>query len=246
MKTKIPNVKGPMPTILACIASIGVIGTAFSASKATLKAEKLLKSSEYMEKSGKERMKTVVSLYVPTICIGIGTIACIFGANAVNKKRQTCILGAFTLADQMYKKYREKARDIYGEDADFKIRSAMAEEGEADAAEIEDVRCMFFDEYSNRYFWRTMKEILDAEYLLNRALALRGYASLNEFYDYLCLPPTEMGEELGWSSYELGEFYGYSWIEFQHYLCEEPADPDVPSYYMIYMPFSPHKGYLDY
>lgn len=54
---------------------------------------------------------------------------------------------------------------------------------------------------------------MDAEYHLNRKFVLRGYASLNEFYMFLGLPQTNLGEVLGWTC-----TYGYSWIGTQSWV----------------------------
>ena len=91
-----------------------------------------------------------------------------------------------------------------------------------------------------------MREVMDAEYHLNRNLALRDYASLNEFYEFLGLPPTTDGEKLGWNLYIGPEIYGYSWVDFYHELCDDTDDPDAPSYYAIHMPFAPHQGFTEY
>lgn len=104
---------------------------------------------------------------------------------------------------------------------------------------------LFFDELSNRYFWSSIEEVREAEYHFNRNLALRGYAELNELYDFLGLEPTAFGATVGWSLEAGVEFYGYSWVDFYHE-CHESDDPDVKTYYTIHMPFGPTADYLDF
>lgn len=245
---KVPNLRGPAPTVLSCLAVIGVAATAVMAGKASIKAFQLLEEKKQEGLSKIEKLKTVAPVYIPACSIAVATIGCIFGANALNKKRQTCILGAFTLVDQMYRDYQRKARELYGENVDQNIKASLAEERFETGAptETDSDRYLFYDELSDRYFWRTMREVMDAEYHLNRNLALRDYASLNEFYEFLGLPPTTDGEKLGWNLYIGPEIYGYSWVDFYHELHDDTDDPDAPSYYAIHIPFAPHQGFTEY
>ena len=72
-----------------------------------------------------------------------------------------------------------------------------------------DQKMLFYEEYSERYFERYEREIMDAEYHLNRNFVLCGYASLNDFYEFLGLEPTELGEEVGWTTDD-----GIQWVDF--------------------------------
>ncbi len=92
--------KRSSPTILCCIAAVGVVGTAVASVKATPKAMKLLKKAT--DEKGEELSKaeiviTVAHLYIPAAAIGAGTIFCIFGANALNKQQQARLMSAYAL-----------------------------------------------------------------------------------------------------------------------------------------------------
>lgn len=232
-------------TILTCVGSFGVIATTISAAKATPKAIRLLENAE-KEKEEKltkfEALKVACPVYFPTVLLACSTIVCIFGANVINKRTQASLTSAYALLNESYEKYKSKVAEMYGDDADTKIRNSIA----IDKAKQEKQmvfygeELMFYDEYSDRFFYRTMDEVRYAEYHFNRNFALRGYATLNEFYDFLGLPHIDGGDSLGWSI-EMGEmFYGYSWIDFNHILVEDPeGDPDYPTFYKIEMPFKP-------
>ena len=58
-------------------------------------------------------------------------------------------------------------------------------------------------------------------------------------YDFLGLPQTKEGEELGWSLCD-----GYCWIDFEHTLLSKD-DGGMPVY-SIDAVFSPHDEYDDY
>ena len=88
------------PTVLCCVAAVGVVGTAVAAAKATPKAVKLLE--EAADEKGDDLSKTemvavVAHLYIPAVTVGAGTIFCIFGANVLNRQYQAQLMSAYVL-----------------------------------------------------------------------------------------------------------------------------------------------------
>lgn len=118
-------------TILTVMGAIGVGATAVIAVKDTPKALRILDEAEQEkgeELTVKEKIITAGPVYIPAIAVGVSTIACIFGANALNKRNQAALMSAYALLDQSYKDYKRKVSDIYGEDADKKIIEEMTKE----------------------------------------------------------------------------------------------------------------------
>lgn len=118
-------------TILTVMGAIGVGATAVIAVKDTPKALRILEEAEQEkgeELTVKEKIITAGPVYIPAIAVGVSTITCIFGANALNKRNQAALMSAYALLDQSYKDYKRKVSDIYGEDADKKIIEEVAKE----------------------------------------------------------------------------------------------------------------------
>lgn len=118
-------------TILTVMGAIGVGATAVIAVKDTPKALRILDEAEQEkgeELTVKEKIVTAGPVYIPAIAVGVSTIACIFGANALNKRNQAALMSAYALLDQSYKDYKRKVGDIYGEDADKRIIEEVAKE----------------------------------------------------------------------------------------------------------------------
>lgn len=118
-------------TILTVMGAIGVGATAVIAVKDTPKALRILDEAEQKkgeELTVKEKIITAGPVYIPAIAVGVSTIACIFGANALNKRNQAALMSAYALLDQSYKDYKRKVSDIYGEDADKKIIEEVTKE----------------------------------------------------------------------------------------------------------------------
>lgn len=230
-------------TILTCIGAGGVVVTAIMAVRATPKALKLLESVE-KEKGEKLTKLEVVRVagpaYIPSTMIGISTIACIFGANVLNHKQQASLASAYALLNNYHKEYRNKLIELHGEEADIEVRNAMAREHcnyhQIDM-DIPDGKVIFYDEISGESIVRYEREIMDAEYHLNRNFAMRGFASLNEFYEFLGMPKTDYGEEVGWTMSG-----GYCWIDFEHRLISR--DDGGTDIYSIDMVFPPDSDYL--
>lgn len=225
-------------TILTCIGAAGVIATAVLTGRATIKAVRIVDESETHSK--KEIVKTVWKEYIPAAGIGIATIACIFGANTLNKRQQAALMSAYALLDQTYKEYKSKVKDVLGEESEQKVEDAIAEEKVSDICPS-DGKLLFYEPNYGQGFERTMLEVQDAEYRLNQKFAVEGEASLNDFFELLGLNKTDTGDLIGWSQEMAWDNYNYQWIEFEHKLKKTEGGRE---YYQINMPFPPTFGYF--
>ena len=245
------------PTILTCLGGVGVVVTSITAAKATPKALKALEKAEN-EKGDKltkmEKVKAAGPAYIPAIIAGTSTISCIFGANILNKHHQASLMSAYSLLNESYKEYKNKLKELYGEEAHQRIVDALAVEKTEDMVIRSEYLCsgcdlsldkhcgdpvVFYDEFGDRYFEATIEQVLTAEYHLNRNYILRGFAVLNELYDFLGLEPTDYGSVVGWEPVDDGMY----WIEFNH---RKVINDDGSEVYILEMPFEPAVGYGDY
>lgn len=207
-------------TILTCIGGAGVVVTAVMAVKATPKATRLLEAAK--EKKGEdltvlETIEIAGMTYAPTVVTGMATIACIFGANVLNKRQQAALTSAYALLNSSYRDYKKKVEELYGEAADIRVREELAKDKyEEEHFEVEDGKQLFYDDYSGRYFESTMETVLRAEYKINKKISMWGGADLNEFYEHLDVPKVDYGNYIGWSSGSLMETKWTQWLDFQH------------------------------
>ncbi len=231
-------VKRNSATILTGLGSIGVVATTVMAVKATPKAIELINQAE--EEKGDKLTKTEIIMaagrvYIPTVITGVSTIACIFGANALNKHKQAALMSAYALLDSSYKEYRNKIDELYGEEAGKEVRASIAKDKYDNSVIFEDEE-LFYDEFSGRYFNSTMADVIKAEYDLNRQIVLNSGAYLNEFYEFLGIPQIEAGQELGWSVGILEAMYWAEWLDFDH---EKVVMDDGLECYIIRMRYEP-------
>ena len=254
-------------TILSCIGAVGVVFTAVLTAKAAVKASKILEEAEEdkgAELTAMETAKVTGLHYIPAAVVGVSTIACIFGANILNKRQQASLASAYAFINSSYKEYKSKLKELYGEEAHNNIVDAIAVEKCRETnifagscsqqlpsvivepssdymQEIEDDSepRLFYDEYSGRYFEAEVNKVLMAEYHLNRSYILRGYARLNEFYEFLGLDPTDYGKTAGWDI--CSEIY---WIDFNHRKIFVGDDNDGFECYVIEMPYYPEENFM--
>lgn len=198
------------PTILSGLGAAGVIVTSVLAVRATPKALRKIRADSKTNHDGDpeaysklEAVKSAWVCYIPAAISGTATIFCIFGANVLSKRQQAALTSAYALLNDSYNNYKDKLKELYGEEAHQKIVDAIA-------AEKADER-LFYDAYSNRYFESSINRVIQAEYHLNRDFVISGYLPANHFYQLLGLEPLEGGDTVGWSIDT-----GIYWIDFNH------------------------------
>lgn len=240
-------------TILTVAAAAGVITTSVLSAKATIKASRVLAHKE-KEKGEKLTLEETISatwtIYIPPFVAGMSTIACVFGANILNQRQQASLASAYALIENSYKEYKAKLKELYGEEAHNNIIDAVAAKkcedvyisaGGLESAYNQEIESdteprLFYDEYSGRYFESTIEKVLLAEYHLNRNYILRGFARLNDFYEFLGLEQTDYDEAVGWDI--CNEIY---WIDFNHRKTLIGDDNDSFECYVIEMPYYPSE-----
>lgn len=228
------------PTILTFAGAAGVVTTAVLTAKATPKAQQLLAEAHFEKGEAltkKEKVMIAAPAYAPAIISGVTTVACIFGANILNKRSQAALMSAYALLDNSYKEYKSKLIELHGEEIDSEVRQALMQGKYEAIDESANQKKLYFDFYSMRYFEATDEEVRAAEERFNHNYALGGYACLNEFYDALGLSRIESGYELGWSIYSDGVYK----IDFFH---EAMMLEDGTEVTVISMPLEPNVGYI--
>ena len=252
------------PTILTILGGIGFVTTVGLTIRATAKSVEKIRTIEsdrgldlieQMHKedpqapdiiecpklSPKEAALACWTEYIPTAAVGIASLICFFGANALNQKQQAALASAYSALLSSYEGYRGQVRAICGEKTDETIMKAMEQEKkdkEDNRPPWDEYQVFYLDCYGKgKFFERTMQQIMDAEYNANRWFILKGQLTLNEFLKILDLEPVEDGDEVGWDNFIGETLYGYCWIDFCHRYYQTDDGLDVCA---IDLPFEPH------
>lgn len=251
------RLKHGSPTILTCLGAIGVVATSVLAIQATPKAVRKIRADSCINHDGDpdaytktEAFQSAWLCYIPASLVGMSTIACIFGANILNKHQQATITSAYALLSNVYQDYERKTKEIFGEEGHQKIIDAIAAE-RADDVYIssenlcgvsslsfgernpEDMR-LFYDAFSGRYFESTIPQVLEAEYHLNRNWTIGIGACINDLYYFLGISTIEGGDDLRWFWSD-----GMGWIDFNHY---KTVLNDGLEVYVIDIEYPPRLG----
>lgn len=237
--------KNNAPVFLSIASVVGVIMTAYFAAKATPDAERDLINAE--DEKGEalattEKVWIAAPHYIPAAVCCTATVAGILGAQILDQRRQASLISAYTALEQTFLAYRNKVIDLEGPEMDLAVRKAMAlekQQEDDDDPPWDRVQTFYLEGYDNPIFFeRTMDQVFQAEYHLNRNFALKGVVTWNEFLDFLGLPLDEKyGERLGWDWYIGDAFYGYHWIDFEH---RHQTQDDGLVVCIIDMPFNAH------
>jgi len=101
-------------TILAIGASIGVGLTMWETGKATVKATTFVTMNKDEPMAKKEIVKDCWKFYIPAAVVGAGTVACILGSNALNKKQLASMTAAYMALGKTYQEYRREVAERIG------------------------------------------------------------------------------------------------------------------------------------
>ncbi|MCD8372122.1 MAG: DUF6353 family protein [Clostridia bacterium] len=228
--------------VLTVLSSIGVVGTAVLSGRATYNAFDCLKKEERQDELKSKKIRRIIPYYIPTILTGSVTIACIVSTYILDKRQQKCLTAAYALVSESYRDYRDKAKELYSDDADDEIFKSIASENFPDW-KIPEGKDIFYDTYSKRYFVSKMEDVLYAIYHFNRNFQLRGIASINEFYDFLCIEKIKSGNLVGYNWHELAEEGIIPWIDIY---TEKAVNCDGTKFYVLSYMFDPIADYEDW
>lgn len=226
-------------TIHTALGVIGVVTTTVLAVRATPKAIQIMKHDlgydpdalDAEKPAAMDVVKATWKCYIPTVISGGATIICILSANKLNKDQQTALTSAYIFLDNTYREYRKKVEELYGEDADMNVRSAIFKDHNDEDPHISyEENRLFYEEHHGQIFERSMVQVIDAEYQLNRIFSKNGEASLNDFLRFLDLPEVEYGDTMGWSQQCICDFSDPAWIDFSHDLMR--LDDGMECYYI--------------
>ena len=215
--------------LLNFVSVIGVGLTMYTAIRDTKKACKLVDDSM----TNLEKFKKTWKCYIPSTFIATSTVLCIIYSDKVSFNEKVALLNTLTMVQDNYRNLRTAINETCDPDTKEKIMRKTIKEKIPKELYLERTgEKIFYEDYRGRHFSCTIDNVLKAEYLFNKQLAIVGYASLNDFYQLLGLKELEECSFLGWgvrdcySSIDSTE----AWVNFIH---EKMVDDDGIEYYHI-------------
>lgn len=189
----------------------------------------------------------LVKLYGPAVALGTASIACILGGHNILRKRSAALAVAYTAVDRSFKDYRNRVIERFGEELDYELkhnivtkeiqRTVVNEDGsETTVTETVNTIGSTYDPNNLSVYARIYQEgnkgwdenpefslvfLRRQQSYFNEVLQSRGYVLLNEVYESLGFPPTEVGGNVGWV-YDEQNPVGDNFIDFGLYNVDNP------------------------
>lgn len=206
-------IKTNAPAILTASACVGTIVTAILTAKSTTLAieriadycEDNLRSPEDL--TWREKFAVSYRVYIPPALAGVATLVSIVATNRIQYARGAAFALAYSGSEAAFRRYRDAVADVVKPKDLEKVKARIVEKSVSEAgtphpgtvlvASSGEVLC--YDVFSGRYFKSDIETIRRVENNINSQLNLECYASLNEFYNGLGIPPIAAGDIVGWN-----------------------------------------------
>ena len=256
--------------VLTALSSIGVVGTAMLAANeapkvqrelAIAQADKIYEYSDHFAheagKAGKmtmaEKAKIIIPGYLPSILVGMTTIACMIGAQIFNVKQQAMLLGMYGLLSEQYSAYRKEVQKEVGKEREKEIYISSQKQLKELRAENERLRkenapqLYEFAMLPGIIFEAKQEHINNVFYHMMWSMLNHGEFSLKELYDHIGLPEcvynTDDAEEYGWEAYENEITWGTPAVDFG---VTDIQNQDGKTIHVLCPYYEPYKLGLDY
>lgn len=139
------------PTILTGAGTVGLVGTAVLASRATLTYKELIADEVMVITDGPNLMKRnehytedefrkdrivcysrivtkTVKHYAPTIALGVASIAAFWWSHSIQSKRIAGLAAAYAALDTSYRKYKKSVASVIGEESMKKVEEKILDD----------------------------------------------------------------------------------------------------------------------
>ena len=192
------------PEILTGLGCGGFVTSLILTAKAAPKAEKHIEEAE--AETLKEKAAACYKDYIPAGITAAASVGCVVAGATVGHKRYAALSTAAGLTEAAFSEYRESVREVIGEEKEHEVaehvKNKVEGRGESTTMVLGNGKIPCLDTASGRYFQSSAIELRKVENELNRELVDSCYVSLNDFYELVGLPFTNIGDEVGWSSNE--------------------------------------------
>lgn len=214
VKTAKNIVTANSPVLLLGTTIAGVVTTGVLAAKAGYKARGMVDEAEgrYPGATEGQILTTQDKIKLTWLCYavpgvtGASTIAAAVGIHTIHTKRANTMAALYAVTSTKLDDYTEKAEELLGPKKTQQVRDEVAQKAvDRNPPENNEVVItghgteLCYDEISGRYFMSSVVKLEDANNEVNRRLIDDGECSLNDYYDFVGLPPIPWGLQYGWS-----------------------------------------------
>lgn len=223
------------PAILAGLAIAGVVVTVGLAMKAAPEIkENIDELNDYIEdveedgvpeedpelmediKEAKfETLKKNVILMLPTFAMALITILCIIASLKIGLRRQAALAAAYNITANTLDEYKDAMKEKLPEKKVKEVEQAVVDKELSDFDEDNMIHtgkgdAVFKECITGRYFRSSPEAVRAALKIDANIVSTEGWLSLTKYCESLCLPPTDITDDLGFDSMYEGFHVDYS------------------------------------
>lgn len=203
------------PEILTGIGIAGMLTATVLAVSATPKALEAIEAKKKEEGIDKlppiAVVKTTWKMYVPAAATSALAMTCLIGASSTSVKRNAALATAYKISETALSEYRNAVIETIGEKKEKDVREKVDKNkvtqnpvNPASVVITKKGTTLCMDGFSRQYFESDIDELGRAVTRLNAILVREGSASLNDLYDELDIPHSEVGYQVGWNIDKVG------------------------------------------
>lgn len=205
--------------ILTAVGVVGTAGTAVLTGRASYNAALAIQEMGIQEGtvleddkspdefSRMEKVQAVWPLFLPPVAVGIGTVACIIGANRISAGKAAALAAAYGISERQLSEYKEKTLEKLGVNKEKALRDEIAADRvkndppiNKEVIIVANGDVLFYDTITGRYFESTVDKVNKALSHVLSEIYNYNAASLSVFFDDLGLPATDYTDQVGWNA----------------------------------------------
>lgn len=237
--TKLTKDKSPVLLILTGIVGMGA--SMIMVNNAAHKSHDILNNldSEEKEITKKDEVLAVAPLYLPAALTFAASTACIIGSYKISAGRIASLATAYTITEHKLEEYQKKVIETIGAEKEEEIQKEIVKDHMRNSEDeimpgdnpdsmgiMLDGKQWFWDDFSQRYFRGTLREIFDAREEINLRLCQEP-VKLNEFYYSIGLDEVNSLDIYEWGEGEKLE------LRFEPHVCRDGITTCTGIYYDI-------------
>lgn len=217
-------VRKNLPTILTWASAVATAGALYYTGKATVKAVRTYDElkQENPQVSKKEVVKAVIPYYIPAAGFAATSIACSFGSNHINAKRQRVLAGALMMSNEALQSFKKKVEEKLEPKKLEEITQEQAQEKHAQSTAVLDPqdRITVFDKFTHFKFETTYSQLSNAMFEVNRRLNHNdgfycgGSVPYSDFYRWMGVNVPEPFRAYSWDTVLMHDEFDTSWVDF--------------------------------
>ena len=238
------------PAILTGIGAVSSVAGAIYAGKAAVKAHYILKEKHEAEAEAGIEMKkheqvfsdvtAVAKTFAPAVVLEAVAVGCIFGSYKISRERLLGACALLAVNRDEFKDYREKVKEMFGEDKEKEVNDAVVKQQLEKGSNYHDVikreddpelaTILGSSDIQRFKDSKSMQKLISSKSKIREAVSDFNerfdqgemWQSLNDFYGYLGLEYTDVGDRF--------QFTGDRRLEIE--FGEPEIDPKDGLYYI--------------